>query len=756
MVLPADTETDDQYQFMLKAISQNAVETMPEGSVDGVVYEERKGPGIVRFGGFTFPANKSEEYIYEISEVDPGSAAIYDYDKTVYRIYVTTESGNIVGEKVFVNGKEIGDARDEDDTFKFTNIYPLSVPVTPVVHKRIVGEKPNESDAFHFTLEANGNTAGLTNNPMPDGMKGSSKTIEVKSGGQTEFEGNFGVIEFSEPGEYRYRVYEVQEHLDRYDYDEEVYDVIWTVSYDPENNELSAEMHIEVGEGYEDVEDEKSGKLTFENVKLPEPPSANPEVEKFVGGGAPQYDSMFRFLIKGVSKPESVEVMPMPNDSKEETEDIEIKGTGHHLFGNIKFPNDVDGDYVYEIWEDTKVCDSENYACDPTVYTVTYTVTGKDVKQKTQRCVPDEDGKRNCTTVTETKKDTIVVDEYTLRFENTYLHGTGTARPEVQKLIKGNPNRDDVFTFRLEAVRGKSKTGKYIPVKDLPMPHGAIDGKIMLKISGAHKDHFGSISFDTPGEFIYEIREIKGDADYRYDETIYTVTYDVSENDAKDGTTVKLKSVMDGGKPMTLTEGKYLFTFTNKWGSDDDDEEGGGGEGGSGGSSGVLPRTGFAPGVVTKLPKQRVDYSAYSQLRLRVPALGINAEILGVPRTEGDWDVSWLGDNVGWLQNTAWPATSKAGNAVLTGHSYNYLGAPGVFANLDRLGYGAMITVSAYGENYIYMVEDVETVYADTPRVMSQKTDVPLLTLITCKYYNAATGQYDGRVVVKAKLVEIQ
>ena len=150
-----------------------------------------------------------------------------------------------------------------------------------------------------------------------------------------------------------------------------------------------------------------------------------------------------------------------------------------------------------------------------------------------------------------------------------------------------------------------------------------------------------------------------------------------------------------------------------------------------------------------------MNYSTYSQLRLRIPSLGIDSEILGVPKTEGDWDVSWLGDNVGWLQNTAWPGSTAAGNTVLTGHSYNYLGTPGVFSGLDRLSYGCSISITAFGETFTYLVEDVQTVFADTPQVMSQKTDHPQLTLITCKYYNAATDQYDGRIVVKAKLAAI-
>jgi sortase (surface protein transpeptidase) len=47
------------------------------------------------------------------------------------------------------------------------------------------------------------------------------------------------------------------------------------------------------------------------------------------------------------------------------------------------------------------------------------------------------------------------------------------------------------------------------------------------------------------------------------------------------------------------------------------------------------------------------------------------------------------------------------------------------------------------------------TVYHDTPQVLSQNVDLPVLTLITCKFYNSQTNSYDGRIVVKAKLASI-
>ena len=170
----------------------------------------------------------------------------------------------------------------------------------------------------------------------------------------------------------------------------------------------------------------------------------------------------------------------------------------------------------------------------------------------------------------------------------------------------------------------------------------------------------------------------------------------------------------------------------------------------------VLPKTGFAPNVVTVLPEMNVRYSTYNSLRLRIPSLNVDAEILGVPAAgNGGYDVTWLGENVGWLQDTAMPGSTDPGNTVITGHLTNSYGNPGVFANLQFMKYGDKIILEAWGSKYTYTVDEVTTVYADTPQVLSQRTQKPELSLLTCKYYNEQTGQYDGRVVVKAKLEAI-
>ena len=102
----------------------------------------------------------------------------------------------------------------------------------------------------------------------------------------------------------------------------------------------------------------------------------------------------------------------------------------------------------------------------------------------------------------------------------------------------------------------------------------------------------------------------------------------------------------------------------------------------------VLPLTGFAPGRATRLPAQtpRTAYDSLGSLWLEIPSLDVQQTIVGVPQNTDSWDVAWLGENIGYLDGTAFPTWN--GNTVLTGHIYDANGQPGPFVNLDKLHWG--------------------------------------------------------------------
>ena len=42
-------------------------------------------------------------------------------------------------------------------------------------------------------------------------------------------------------------------------------------------------------------------------------------------------------------------------------------------------------------------------------------------------------------------------------------------------------------------------------------------------------------------------------------------------------------------------------------------------------------------------------------MTLEIPSLGVTMPVVGVPETFDGWDVSWLGEDAGWLAGTAYP-----------------------------------------------------------------------------------------------------
>jgi LPXTG-site transpeptidase (sortase) family protein len=145
-------------------------------------------------------------------------------------------------------------------------------------------------------------------------------------------------------------------------------------------------------------------------------------------------------------------------------------------------------------------------------------------------------------------------------------------------------------------------------------------------------------------------------------------------------------------------------------------------------------------------------YDTSSDLTIEIPALGIKTSIVGVPQSGDSWDVTWLGNQVGYLNGTAFPTWS--GNSVLTGHVYGTSGLPGPFINLHTLKWGDQIIIHFAGQRYIYQVRENTTVSPTDTSVFKHQNQ-PWITLITCKDYNASTNTYAHRVAVGAVLVQV-
>ena len=165
----------------------------------------------------------------------------------------------------------------------------------------------------------------------------------------------------------------------------------------------------------------------------------------------------------------------------------------------------------------------------------------------------------------------------------------------------------------------------------------------------------------------------------------------------------------------------------------------------------LIPVTGFRPDTITNL--DGVTGSLYDTVNttIEIPVIRVNSAVSGVQIKDGGWDLSWLQDQVGWLNGTAFPTWK--GNSVLTAHVINADGKPGVFSKLKYLGIGEYIFLYNAGYRYTYKV--VSNRYVDRGDItVFQHEDQAYLTLITCDTYDEKSDSFLRRVAVRAKLVD--
>jgi LPXTG-site transpeptidase (sortase) family protein len=167
------------------------------------------------------------------------------------------------------------------------------------------------------------------------------------------------------------------------------------------------------------------------------------------------------------------------------------------------------------------------------------------------------------------------------------------------------------------------------------------------------------------------------------------------------------------------------------------------------------PATGFQPGRLTVLPSAPSDqpYVSYGDLSLEIPALDVEAQIVGVPRSRGGWEVAWLWDQAGYLNGTAFP--TWPGNSVITAHVTLPDGTDGPFAGLERLRYGDVVILYGWGLRYVYAIREVDLVEADDPSIFRHE-ERTWVTLLTCYDYDAEVGAYRLRVAAHAVLLAIE
>lgn len=258
-------------------------------------------------------------------------------------------------------------------------------------------------------------------------------------------------------------------------------------------------------------------------------------------------DISFNYNIEGVTGSE-----PLPKDAKGKENTGAERSVAKLIkpFGTINFK--AEGKYTYYITEAAGASEmEENFKNDTSVYL--WTVNVKKDKDTGEWTYSTKLQKK-----AEKAKDSEAADVKEMKFNNVFTFTPVEADdPPVKKIVKGNPDKAEEFKFVLKAKPELSELTHGIQA--LPMPNNFDNAEMTTTITGSGESEFGIITFEKPGKYVYEISEVNdGRANYKYDESKYTVTYMVT---SEDNELVSKRIITKDGQVVD----KAAFEFTNEY-----------------------------------------------------------------------------------------------------------------------------------------------------------------------------------------------
>lgn len=143
---------------------------------------------------------------------------------------------------------------------------------------------------------------------------------------------------------------------------------------------------------------------------------------------------------------------------------------------------------------------------------------------------------------------------------------------------------------------------------------------------------------------------------------------------------------------------------------------------------------------------------------LAIPALTVADAVVTVPIVNGEWDITTLDDQLGWLTTTGDSPTADLAMVFVAhltrpGDTPTAPPRPGPFAHLDRLRLGDQVIYTLNDTDYIYEISQVGRVDPANVRALYQRTPGTLL-LLTCTDWDATDAAYRSRLLITATLIQ--
>ena len=503
--------------------------TMPENTE--VTITNATEDFTASFGDITF--SKEGTYTFNINEVIPQEAEnnvlngiTYDAQPSTVSVTVSdNDQGQLIIEKVVYDNDESLTAAE------FTNTYSATGTTSIEVTKDLKGRNKDEwidGDAFNFTL-ASADDYG-TDVVMPQSTK---LTINKDT---ADHKARFGDITFNKAGDYKFKVTEDNDRKANVTYSTEEYTVSVHVEDVDGNGTFTVIPTITNGAG-EEVES-----IVFENTYTPSSVTLTGDAAihgtKTLIGRNSKENETFNFTLTEDEKNDKSGYTIAENGNVASVGSLTDGQASGFNFGAITFTKR--GTYTFYVSEvlPEGANESNGYTLEGVTYdnhkeTVTVTVT---------------DDYMNNTLV-----PTVTYDADGVVFTNKYEAADFTGIPTdftLTKVFEGKEwSTEDVFEFTL--IPGENTAGVETPMPANP----TVQVKAPTEEDGkTAKFDFGSIPYDTVGEYHYTVSETEGtNAGIKYSKNVAEITVTVTDN--KQGGLVASANVVKG-------------TFTNIYSSE--------------------------------------------------------------------------------------------------------------------------------------------------------------------------------------------
>ena len=531
----------EEFEFVLKLTSENAehVEglgennqiTKPTTSLKG---KDPEATETVDFGQITF--KEEGIYTFAVKETTTTDKDGWTYDNAERVItYTVTDTDHDGFLEATTNVEENGEIKDTNNP-TITNKYEagsatLSGEDSLKVTKKVTGAPAIEE--FQFTLAlTEGDASGVIG--LGENNQITLSTDEMTGeNAQTTDTVNFGELTFSKIGRYVFTVKEdTTTNKLGWIYDNSSKTITVDVTDDGFDGQLDATTFID---GEDTNNPTVTNKYEPNSITTGTETLGNPQVTKVVEGSMATEE--FEFTLELTSEnAEFVEGLDENNQITLSTDQMtgeNAQTTDTVDFGQLTFSKV--GDYVFTVTENTQATVG-GWTYDNSPKTITYHVTDDGY-----------DGQLDATTVIDgkdTNNPTV-----TNKYEAAEFVGIPTDFT-LTKVFEGKEwSTEDVFEFTLTA-------GDNTADVDTPMPaNTTIQVNAPTEKDGkTAKFNFGSIPYDTVGEYHYTVSEVEGtNVGIDYSKNVAEITVTVTDN--KQGGLVASANVVKG-------------TFTNIYSSE--------------------------------------------------------------------------------------------------------------------------------------------------------------------------------------------